>query len=115
MNSIVIIHPYKMEGIWVFDDPAVGLVREPFVDSANEVIDAMVKGIPDADKGFNLLFSGGKFPGYQIELSWLREEFGGNWYLEEAMGAEARLCPLLFKYFSETPQKLYGQSKARAG
>ena len=34
MNTIGVIAPYKYEGMWVFDDPAVGLVREPFVTSA---------------------------------------------------------------------------------
>ena len=32
-NSLFIIRPYKHSGMWVFDDPAVGLVREPFVSS----------------------------------------------------------------------------------
>jgi hypothetical protein len=25
-NSIFVIKPYKWEGLWVFDDPSVGLV-----------------------------------------------------------------------------------------
>jgi hypothetical protein len=31
MNSLLVIHPYKHAGVWVFDDPAVGLVKETFV------------------------------------------------------------------------------------
>jgi hypothetical protein len=31
MNSILISHPYNHAGVWVSDDPAVGLVQEPFV------------------------------------------------------------------------------------
>ncbi|WP_444930783.1 DUF6717 family protein [Microbulbifer sp. SSSA002] len=113
MNSIMIIHPYKVEGIWVFDDPNVGLVREPFIDDANGLIDIMTKEISDAENGFNLLFSGAKFPGYQLELTWDREEFGGNWYYSKALDKEAWLCPALFKYFDETPQELYGQFKSK--
>ena len=30
-NSIFVIKPYKWEGLWVFDDANVGLVKEPFV------------------------------------------------------------------------------------
>ena len=30
-NSSFVIKPYKWNGMWVFDDPAVGLCREPFV------------------------------------------------------------------------------------
>jgi hypothetical protein len=28
-NSIFAIKPYKWEGLWVFDDANVGVVREP--------------------------------------------------------------------------------------
>ena len=31
MNEINVISPYKHHGMWVFDDPDVGLNREPFV------------------------------------------------------------------------------------
>ena len=113
MNSIMVIHPYNSEGVWVFDDPAVNLVREPFVDDANGLIDAMTKDISDAKTGFNLLFSAAKFPGFQLELSWLREEFSGNWYYSNALDKEAWLCPALFKYFDHTPEFLYGQFKPK--
>ena len=44
-NSIFVIKPYKWEGLWVFDDPAVGLVKEPFVGGADTMIDvATVNG-----------------------------------------------------------------------
>lgn len=57
MNSIIAIHPYMYQGLWVFDDPAVGLVQEPFVSGADDIIDRMVENIPDAQQGFTLLFS----------------------------------------------------------
>ena len=63
MNSLGVIAPYKYEGMWVFDDPAVGLVREPFVAGADLIIDRLVESIPDAAKGFRLIFSGAPFPG----------------------------------------------------
>ena len=31
MNAISVLFPYKYEGMWVFDDPDVGLRHEPFV------------------------------------------------------------------------------------
>jgi putative methionine-R-sulfoxide reductase with GAF domain len=34
-NSIFVIKPYKWEGMWVFDDPKLGLVKEPFVGGAD--------------------------------------------------------------------------------
>ena len=39
MNAIIVIHPYKYEGMWVFDDSKVGLVQEPFVSGADTIID----------------------------------------------------------------------------
>jgi len=49
-NSIFVIKPYKWEGLWVFDDPAVGLVREPFVGCADTMIDVATAHIPNAMK-----------------------------------------------------------------
>ncbi len=31
VNALLVIAPYKYQGAWVFDDPAVGLSREPFI------------------------------------------------------------------------------------
>ena len=41
-NSIFVIKPYKWEGMWVFDDAAVGLVREPFVGGAEVSVSQMM-------------------------------------------------------------------------
>ena len=49
MNSIRIISPYKYHGQWVFDDPQVGLVREPFVAGADTLIDRATADILDAE------------------------------------------------------------------
>ena len=50
-NSIFVIKPYKWEGLWVFDDPAVGLVKEPFVGGADTIIDVATSRIPKARRG----------------------------------------------------------------
>ncbi len=115
MNSIIAIHPYKHEGLWVFDDEKAGLVQEPFVSGADTVIDRMVAGIPDAEKGFTLIFSAGPFPGYQAAFERRREEMGGNWYYSADLDMEGWLCPALFKYFDQAPPKIYAQFKAKAG
>jgi len=49
MNSLLVIAPYKCEGIWVFDDPEVGLSKEPFIAGIDTMIDKVVAGIPNAD------------------------------------------------------------------
>lgn len=107
VNAMMVIFPYRHNGMWVFDDEAVGLVREPFVSGIPEMIDQIVANIPDAEKGFRLLFSASPFPAFQHELTWLREEFGGNWYQWDTTHMEGWLCPALFEYFDVTPKKIY--------
>jgi len=106
-NSIMVIAPYFYAGTWVFDDEGVGLNKEPFVLYIPEMIDELVKGIPDARAGFRLLFSGSVFPNYQMKLEWVREELGGNWYRLQGTSREGWLCPSLFKYFEIAPKNIF--------
>jgi hypothetical protein len=114
MNSILVIHPYKIEGVWVFDDPAVGLVQEPFVSGADTILDRMVEGIAAAESGVTVFFAASPFPGYQHEFEWRREEFGGNWYYSRRFDMEGWLCPALFKYFETAPLRIYAQVMPKA-
>jgi len=38
MNAIRAIHPYCHQGLWVFDDVAVGLRQEPFEAGADGIL-----------------------------------------------------------------------------
>ena len=69
-NSIGVIFPYKHEEIWVFDDEATGLVKEPFVSGMPQILDILSQDISDSNKGFALLFSPAPFPGYQVKMTW---------------------------------------------
>ena len=109
-NSIVLIAPYKYGSVWVFDDPKAGLVREPFVSGVPEMIDEMVKDIPDAEKGFNLYFSTVPFPDPTHKFTWLRGDRSGNWYRCEQNGLEGWLCPGLFRYYREAPKEIYARA-----
>ncbi|HVY84962.1 MAG TPA: hypothetical protein VG943_07505, partial [Caulobacterales bacterium] len=71
-NSINVIAPYKYLGMWVFDDARVGLVQEPFVGGADTLIDHVTADIPDAERGFVMVFSRAPFPGSQFRLEWQR-------------------------------------------
>lgn len=53
-NAIMVIYPYKYEGMWVFDDESAGLDKEPFVEGADELIGRAVemKGITERRRGF---------------------------------------------------------------
>jgi hypothetical protein len=113
MNSIIVIHPYRTQGIWVFDDAAVGLREEPFVGGADNIIEHMVKDFPQPESGFTLLFSAGPFPGFDLELIWQRADLSGNWYRAEQIGMEGWLCPALLKYFAAPPPRLYAQFREK--
>jgi hypothetical protein len=113
VNSLFVISPYRYQGMWVFDDPTVGLVREPFVFGIDLMIDRLVAGIPNAHEGFGLIFSPTPFPGYTVKLGWRRSEYGGNWYYSPDYQMEGWLCPALFKYFPEAPKELYARAEKK--
>src|SRR5437588_11695403 len=79
VNALMVIAPYKYQGTWVFDDPAVGLFREPFIAGIDTMIDQAVSKIPNAEKGFRAVFSAQEFPASDFRLEWRRPESGGNW------------------------------------
>lgn len=109
MNAINVIKPYRWEGMWVFDDAAVGLDKEPFVSGADDLIDLLVTDIPNAAEGFRLVFSATPFPGFTHSLEWRREEYGGNWYFSPQYEMEGWLCPALFKYFDAAPKIIHAK------
>lgn len=120
-NSLMVIYPYLDNGMWVFDDDAVGLVKEPFVAGVPEILEALLvkEKIPNPESGFRLIFSATPFPGHQLVAVRLREDVGGNWYgvesPEGAEGAEGWLCPAMFKYFSQAPDSLYIRVESASG
>ena len=109
MNAIMVINPYKWNGMWVFDDENTELVREPFVSGADDIIDVMVQDIEDAEGGFILTFSHLPFPGHELELIRLEDESGGWWYQSPDLEMKGWLCPALFLYFEEAPLRLYAK------
>jgi hypothetical protein len=106
-NAIMVIAPYRYAGTWVFDDPAVGLKREPFVGGTPAMIDRLVAKIPDAAGGFRLTFSAREFPGYQEKLTWIRGDSVGNWYRLDDPPMEGWLCPALLRYYDAPPKEIY--------
>ncbi len=114
-NILMVIEPYWYQGTWVFDDESAGLDKEPFVQGVPEMIDELVKDIPNARSGFILLFSSVPFPGYQVELTRVKEEYGGHWYRVKNTSVEGWLCPALFKYFETAPETIYARAEANHG
>lgn len=111
-NSIQVIAPYLHNGVWVFDDSRVGLVREPFVGGVPEMIDVLVADIPDAADGFRLTFSAQEFPDWEKKLTWSRGDRSGNYYTLDDPPMEGWLCPALFKYYDAAPKELYVKADA---
>ena len=112
-NSLLVIAPYKKSGAWVFDDPRVGLRQEPFVAGADRIMDLLSAGLPQAEKGFTLIFSAQPFPGAEARFVRGRAERGGNWYSWPEKGVEGWLCPALFKYFPAAPPEIHVQVRAK--
>lgn len=112
-NSIFVIAPYRYAGTWVFNDISRGLYQEPFVAGIPGIIDELVKDIPDADKGFRLLFSAQPFPGHTHTLVWKYKEAGGNWYACPQCQMEGWLCPALLRYFREAPKAIYFKAEKK--
>jgi len=106
------LYPYLIDRTcWVFDDERTGLREEAFVLGASEMITRVVqhKQLPDAERGFALTFSDEPFDTHDVELDWLRSEWGGNWYAGDVAGErlEAWLCPALFLYFQSAPKRIF--------
>lgn len=112
-NTLLVIEPYWYEGTWLFDDASKGLQREPFVGAVPEMIDALVKKIPNARDGFRLTCSTKPFPDYQKKLVWVRAEAGGNYYRFADKSMQGWLCPAMFRYFAKTPKALYLKTESK--
>jgi len=112
-NPLLIIAPYKHAGTWVFDEPSRGLTQEPFVAGIPQMIDKLVADIPNAERGFRLIFSAQEFPGYTHKLVWKRKDTSGNWYYCPQFDSEGWLCPALFKFFKEPPKDIYAKAEAK--
>ena len=110
-SSMMVISPYRFGRTWVFDDKAARLKQEPFVLGIPEMINDLVRDIPNARRGFRLLFSAQSFLGFQVKLERLREESGGNWYRIKGRTEEGRLCPSLFKYFEGAPKSIFAKAE----
>jgi hypothetical protein len=111
---VLVLEPYRLDGAWVFDDPSVGLEREPFVAGVTEMIDRLAACIPGAEGGFRLLFSVSPFEGHHASLSWVRADpVEGNWYRADDTGEEGWLCPALFCYFPAAPPRIFVRAEPK--
>src|SRR5438128_2136790 len=93
--------------MWVFDDPAVGLTREPFIAGIDTMIRQSCLRYSRCAEGLSRDFQRTPFPGSQFKLEWRRAESGGNWYYSDQFKMEGWLCLALLKYFPKAPREIY--------
>ena len=115
-NSIYTMRVYYDEGSWVFDNPSVGLYREPFVAGADEIFDEIirVRGVADRDHArVDIVFSDVQFPGWELLAQHRGNSMGGDDYSVIASEYEMLedhdfwLCPALLKYYSDAPNRIF--------
>ena len=108
-NALFTISPYLTEdNVLVFDDPSVGLVREPFVMGADDVLIDLAKAHGADPSHFTIIFSDRHFPKPSAVFAKVRDEMGGATYRNDE-GEEGWLCPALLCYFSTPPEQLFVQ------
>lgn len=117
-NSLFTMRVYRHEGMWVFDNPAVDLIKEPFVAGADTIFDEIAYGY---DKQFetsdkikiDIVFSSKEFPGWEHMCEHTGKQYDGNTYVMCATtiptlkNHDLWLCPALLKYFSTPPRTLF--------
>ena len=107
MGRIYEIYPFDHQGSLVFDDASVGLDKEPLVQGVPAIIYGLcdLVGIQNPQQGFALKFSTEEFNGFQaVALKVALENGGCTYQFGDAIGW---LCPMLYKYFVEAPEKIY--------
>ena len=104
-GSLNLISPYQQYGRWVFDVEESGLVAEPFIE-ADEVITALVNNIPEANKGFNLMFADFRFSGHQQMLVNTGEEENPWLYHCKHLDVHGSLRSVLSRFYEVAPEKI---------
>ncbi len=98
------INPYRIgAGMFAFDDPVTGLIREPFIGGANRFLDKFAGN----SNSCVISFSANKIPGYDVKLELQdTDRLAGSNY-DDQDGQNVWLCPALFKYFADAPKTIY--------
>jgi Family of unknown function (DUF6717) len=104
---------YWSDDTWAFDVPDHGIVREMFGFGIPEILDEITEEVPEARDGFRLTVSTEPVDPEAVELEWVKEEFGGNWYRFQGLRKlDGWLPPVMCHCFEEAPKRLYLAAKA---
>lgn len=107
-NSIFTIIVENKRGALVFTDLERGLIDEPFVSGADEVIKTLKPELRKNGAKAPLTFASSMFPGATHEFERQESEWGGHWYSDGEM--RGWLCPALLKFFSKAPAHIFVQA-----
>jgi hypothetical protein len=103
-NAVTSIAPYRIEGgMFAFDDPTTGLVREPFIGGANYWMDKW----SGKSNSCTITFSAYPLPDYDVKLELKDTHLINGSNYDDQEGRNIWLCPALFKYFASAPKELY--------
>jgi hypothetical protein len=68
----------------------------------------ITRAINGSKRDFSISFDAESFEGTQFTLDWCGKEGGGNWYTCPQLGnSSGWLCPALYKYFEEAPERIF--------
>jgi hypothetical protein len=101
---------YWQHGTWVYDEPTIDLVAEPFVLGADTMLTVLRQlHVGPGRDPFRIVFSAQPFPGALEARRVGAGEGSGDWYEAEVDGQVFRgwLCGHLLDYFETAPERLY--------
>ena len=115
-NSIYTLDAYRENGMWVLDDDAVNLVKEPFVAGADVVFDHMSGRHLDGTRDkVSVAFSTTPIPDHDVAATITgADRHDGHYYKitkfvgdDDMVGFPFWLCPALLLYYSDAPENIY--------
>lgn len=129
MNNMFVINAYRQGKTWMFDDKQRGLVAEPFVLGASELIQKYLdrKGMKRRRKNVQLLFALQPFPEAEVtltctekcypmklgkKLNWVRDDKSQlpiSAYYKDQEGQQIWLCPAQLKFFGTVADTIYAK------
>ena len=108
-NQINVLHIFKENGVWMFNDEEIGLFKEPFVSSMGDIIEMFVDG---RDK-FKAFISHSPIHQGTLILQRIEDGMDGLYriYDNDPSSVIGWLCPALLKYFEYYPKFIYVKIK----
>ena len=110
MNAVFTITPRRMKKspLWVFDDPQRGLMSEPFLEDASEVLSDIARKVNAKDE-MVLVFSQTEMPNQTAMATRagsgkMADQAGCFYNLD---GKRFWLCPAVTKYFPNPPETIF--------